>query len=239
MTVGNLGVSFENCRLPLPGVYYEPAMELAATCRRKYLQDLFLGEIKVFKDFDKIVRRLEHGSNLRGRIRPFVLKRISVKTGSRPDLPTHAAVMERRMSERFRALAEQAALTVGSYWAFMIALVVVIVWAVTGPIFDYSDTWQLAINTGTTIVTFLMVFLIQNTQNRETRIVRLKLDELLRGVEGARTSFINLDHMSDKELRSVQREFERLREKYAVLVEDDIAHVERELRSRSQPDTLD
>ena len=138
------------------------------------------------------------------------------------------------MSEKFRLIAEQAAHAVGSYWAFMAAVAVVAAWAVTGPMFAYSDTWQLFINTGTTIVTFLMVFLIQNTQNRETRIVTLKLDELLRGVEGARTGFIELDHMSDEELRTVQQEFERLREKYAMLVDDDIAHVERELRSRGQ-----
>jgi hypothetical protein len=91
------------------------------------------------------------------------------------------------MKEIFRRLAEKAAHAVGSYWAFLIALLAIVVWALTGPYFNYSDTWQLFINTGTTIVTFLMVFLIQNTQNRETRIVALKLDELLRGVEGART----------------------------------------------------
>jgi low affinity Fe/Cu permease len=91
------------------------------------------------------------------------------------------------MKELFRRLAETAAHAVGSYWAFLIALLTIVVWALTGPYFNYSDTWQLFINTGTTIVTFLMVFLIQNTQNRETRIVALKLDELLRGVEGART----------------------------------------------------
>ncbi len=136
------------------------------------------------------------------------------------------------MGEKFRVLAEQAAHAVGSYWAFLLALVVVVVWAATGPLFGYSDTWQLVINTGTTVVTFLMVFLIQNTQNRETRIVALKLDELLRGVEGARTGFIDLDHMSDDELRHVQAEFERLREKYAPLVDDDLAHIARELRSR-------
>ena len=107
-----------------------------------------------------------------------------------------------------------------------------VIWAATGPIFNYSDTWQLIINTGTTIVTFLMVFLIQNTQNRETRIVTLKLDELLRGVEGARTGFIKLDTMSDEELETVQGEFARLREKYALLVDDDLAHVERELSHR-------
>ena len=104
--------------------------------------------------------------------------------------------------------------------------------ALTGPYFNYSDTWQLVINTGTTVVTFLMVFLIQNTQNRETRIVGLKLDELLRGVEGARTGMVSLDHMSDKELEEVQREFARMRDKYAPLIDDDLAHVQRELDAR-------
>ena len=136
------------------------------------------------------------------------------------------------MSETFRALAERAAAAVGSYWSFILALLVVIIWAATGPVFGYSDTWQLIINTGTTIVTFLMVFLIQNTQNRETRIVTLKLDELLRGVEGARTAFINLDYMSNEEFETVQGEFARLRDKYAPLIDDDLAHVERELSSR-------
>ena len=136
------------------------------------------------------------------------------------------------MSERFRAWAETTAHAVGSYWAFMLALLVVVVWVITGPIFHYSDTWQLIINTGTTIVTFLMVFLTQNTQNRETRIVTLKLDELLRGVEGARTGFTELDHMSDEDLQKVQEEFARLRDRFAPLVDDDLADVERELKSR-------
>jgi low affinity Fe/Cu permease len=136
------------------------------------------------------------------------------------------------MSEWFRTLAERSAAVVGSYWSFMMALLVVIVWAATGPLFAYSDTWQLIINTGTTIVTFLMVFLIQNTQNRESRIVTLKLDELLRGVEGARTGFINLDEMSNEELETVRGEFARLQDKYAPLIDDDLAHVERELSSR-------
>jgi low affinity Fe/Cu permease len=138
------------------------------------------------------------------------------------------------MSDQFRAMAERTAQAVGSYWAFLMALLIVIVWALTGPIFHYSDTWQLIINTGTTIVTFLMVFLIQNTQNRESRIASLKLDELLRGVEGARTSFINLDDMTDEELKAVQGEFARLRDKYAPLVDDDLAHVEEELRKRAR-----
>jgi low affinity Fe/Cu permease len=138
------------------------------------------------------------------------------------------------MSDQFRAMAERTAQTVGSYWAFLMALLIVIVWALTGPNFHYSDTWQLIINTGTTIVTFLMVFLIQNTQNRESRIAALKLDELLRGVEGARTSLINLDDMTDEELKAVQGEFARLRDKYAPLVDDDLAHVEEELRKRAR-----
>src|SRR5712671_6170361 len=135
------------------------------------------------------------------------------------------------MKELFRHLAEYAAHAVGSYWAFLIALLTIVVWALTGPYFNYSDTWQLFINTGTTIVTFLMVFLIQNTQNRETRIVALKLDELLRGVEGARTGLVELDHMSDDDLELVRQEFARLRDKYAPLVDDDLAHVERELKA--------
>ena len=138
------------------------------------------------------------------------------------------------MKELFRRLAEKAAHAVGSYWAFLIALLTIVVWAITGPYFNYSDTWQLFINTGTTIVTFLMVFLIQNTQNRETRIVTLKLDELLRGVEGARTGMVELDHMSDEDLERVQHEFAGMRDKYAPLIDDDLAHVQRELQARKR-----
>ncbi len=138
------------------------------------------------------------------------------------------------MKEAFRQFAESTANAVGSHWAFLAAVVTIAVWGVTGPLFGYSDTWQLFINTGTTIVTFLMVFLIQNTQNRATRIVSLKLDELLRGVEGARTALVNLDHMSDEELEQVQAEFSRLPEKYAPLLEDDLAHLELELHRRKK-----
>ena len=134
----------------------------------------------------------------------------------------------------FRLLAETAAHAVGSYWAFLLALLAIVVWALTGAYFNYSDTWQLFINTGTTIVTFLMVFLIQNTQNRETRIIALKLDELLRGVEGARTGLVELDHMSDEDLELVRQEFARMRDKYAPLIEDDLADVHRELEVRKR-----
>ena len=140
------------------------------------------------------------------------------------------------MRNIFRQLAERTAHAVGSPWAFLLALLTIVIWAVTGPYFGYSDTWQLFINTGTTIITFLMVFLIQNTQNRETRIVALKLDELLRGVEGARTGLVQLDHMTDEELETVQQEFTRMRDKYAPLIDDDLAHVERELEARRKAD---
>jgi low affinity Fe/Cu permease len=83
-------------------------------------------------------------------------------------------------------------------------------WAVTGPLFHFSDTWQLVINTATTIVTFLVVFLIQNTQNRDNKAIHLKLDELLRGVRGARTGLVNLESLTDEELDRLQKEFEKL-----------------------------
>jgi low affinity Fe/Cu permease len=140
------------------------------------------------------------------------------------------------MRDLFRRWAERTAHAVGSPWAFLVAILTIAVWGATGSYFKYSDTWQLLINTGTTIVTFLMVFLIQNTQNRETRIVSLKLDELLRGVEGARTGMVQLDHMTDDELEHVQGEFTRLRDKYAPLVDDDLALIERELEARKNRD---
>lgn len=99
----------------------------------------------------------------------------------------------------------------GSPWAFLLAILAILAWAAMGPAFHYSDTWQLVINTATTIVTFLMVFLIQNTQNRDTRAMQLKLDELLRGLKGARTSLVGLEELSDEELEHLQKEFERLR----------------------------
>jgi low affinity Fe/Cu permease len=136
------------------------------------------------------------------------------------------------VNEVFRKFAEAVARAAGSSWAFVLALLIIAAWAGFGPVFGYSDTWQLIINTGTTIVTFLIVFLIQNTQNREAKVMRLKLDELLRGVEGARTGFVKLDSMTDAELDEVQKEFERLRGKYAPLVDDDIAAIQEEIRLR-------
>jgi low affinity Fe/Cu permease len=116
-------------------------------------------------------------------------------------------------TEAFNNFAKHCAAAVGSPWAFVLAVGMVVTWMVTGPQFAYSDTWQLVINTGTTIVTFLMVFLIQHTQNRDTQAVHLKLDELIRGVQGARNSLIDLENLSDKELEVLQQQFENLRKK--------------------------
>jgi low affinity Fe/Cu permease len=115
------------------------------------------------------------------------------------------------MNELFRKFAQKTSRAVGTSWAFILAVLVVAVWAVTGPIFRFSDTWQLVINTGTTIITFLMVFLIQNTQNRDAKAIHLKLDELLKGVEGARTGLVNLENLSDEELEQLQKQFEQLK----------------------------
>src|SRR5216117_2386717 len=114
------------------------------------------------------------------------------------------------MRELFRKFAQMTSHAVGSSWAFILAVLVIVVWAVTGPMFHYSDTWQLVINTGTTIITFLMVFLIQNTQNRDAKAIHLKLDELIKGVKGARTGLVNLEQLSDAELERLEKEFARL-----------------------------
>ena len=123
------------------------------------------------------------------------------------------------MHEAFRRFAQTSAQLVGSAWAFIVAVVVIIVWAITGPIFGFSDTWQLVINTGTTIVTFLMVFLIQNTQNRDAKSLHLKLDELIRGVHGARTGLVALEELSDSELDDLQGQFDRLRKRKSSSVQ--------------------
>jgi low affinity Fe/Cu permease len=125
------------------------------------------------------------------------------------------------MNELFRQFAQKAAHMVGTSWAFILAATLIIVWATTGPLFHYSDTWQLVINTGTTIITFLMVFLIQNTQNRDAKAIHLKLDELIKGVKGARTGLVNLEQLSDKDLEKLQGEFERLHNSVAHLHDHD------------------
>jgi len=115
------------------------------------------------------------------------------------------------MHEKFHEFAQCISNVLGTAWSFAIALVVIVVWGVTGPIFQFSNTWQLIINTGTTIVTFLMVFLIQNTQNRDARAFHLKLDELLRAVEQARTSLVELEELPEEELEKLAKEFKKIR----------------------------
>jgi low affinity Fe/Cu permease len=111
------------------------------------------------------------------------------------------------MNDLFRKFAQNTSNAAGTPWAFLLAVAVIIIWAVSGPIFGFSDTWQLVINTGTTIVTFLMVFLIQNTQNRDAVALHLKLDELLRALEGAREGkFMDLEEKSDEVVKEVKRE---------------------------------
>ena len=117
-----------------------------------------------------------------------------------------------RTPEFFRAFAKRMADFVGSPAAFAGATAVVLVWAVAGHYFHYSDTWQLVINTGTTIVTFLMVFLMQNTQNRDAKAIHLKLDELLRSVKDARTGLVHLEDLTEGELCELAKEFERLKQ---------------------------
>ena len=119
------------------------------------------------------------------------------------------------MGEVFRKFARSASDVLGRAEAFLIAAGAIVTWAALGPVYHYSDTWQLVINTATTIVTFLMVFLIQNTQNRDAKAIQLKLDELIRGVKGARTGLVHLEELSDAELKELEASFETLRRKTA------------------------
>ena len=111
----------------------------------------------------------------------------------------------------FSDIARSGSNVLGSGWAFATACAVVAIWAVAGPLVGYTEGWQLVINTGTTIVTFLMVFLIQNTQNRDARAIHLKLDELIRSIHAARNTLIDLEYCSDQEVDEVARQFEKLK----------------------------
>jgi low affinity Fe/Cu permease len=131
------------------------------------------------------------------------------------------------VKDTFRRFSHKTAEVVGNPYVFIIAVLIIIIWAVSGKYYNYSDTWQLVINTGTTIVTFLMVFLIQNTQNRDAKAIHLKLDELLRGVKGARTDLVNLENFSEEELDRLQKEFEGLQKHYSSHHERILKEVER------------
>jgi low affinity Fe/Cu permease len=124
----------------------------------------------------------------------------------------HSRHVEEAYKRGFHGFAHRVALAVGAPWAFILALVTVVVWAVTGPLFHFSNAWQLTINTGTTIITFLMVFVIQSTQNRDSRVMQLKLDELIRAVAAARNELVDMEDLSDEELQRLQTQFEALRQ---------------------------
>ena len=117
------------------------------------------------------------------------------------------------VNDAFRVFARHSSIALGSAWAFAGAVLVILVWVLTGPMFHFSDTWQLVINTATTIVTFLMVFLIQNTQNRDAKAVHLKLDELIRALKDARNELVDLENLSDKDLKKLEEQFKSMRKR--------------------------
>ncbi len=135
------------------------------------------------------------------------------------------------ISDAFRIFARRTSGLLGSAWAFVGALFIIVVWGITGPTFHFSDTWQLIINTGTTIVTFLMVFLIQNTQNRDAKAMHLKLDEVIRALKRARNEMVDLEELSDEELNKLEDQFRQLRTK-AESHGKNMRHVEPEALER-------
>jgi low affinity Fe/Cu permease len=130
-----------------------------------------------------------------------------------PDAEPAAGKNGGGLQDFFRRFAHRGSTLFGSPWAFFAALSVVAAWALTGPVFHFSDTWQLVINTGTTVITFLMVFLIQNTQNRDAKAIHLKLDELIRAHGPARNRLLDLEEMTDEDLARLEEEFRRLRDR--------------------------
>ncbi|HVF89419.1 MAG TPA: low affinity iron permease family protein [Blastocatellia bacterium] len=141
------------------------------------------------------------------------------------------------MRDFFNLLAGKTSALMGSYWAFLVAILIVLIWAMTGPVFKYSDTWQLIINTGTTIVTFLMVFLIQNTQNRDARAMHLKLDELIASVKSARNEMIDIEHLSDEELERIAARYKNMREALVGDVQGIAAEKAREVAQGTAKET--
>jgi low affinity Fe/Cu permease len=115
------------------------------------------------------------------------------------------------VSDAFRVFARRSSMILGSAWAFAGAVLCILIWILTGPTFHFSDTWQLIINTATTIITFLMVFLIQNTQNRDAKAAHLKLDEIIRALKGARNELVDLEELSDEDLKKLEKQFQRIR----------------------------
>jgi len=155
--------------------------------------------------------------------------------------PRHLKTARHPLSVAFGRLAGRASRATGSALAFTVAALIVLVWLVTGPLFGFSDTWQLAINTGTTIVTFLMVFLIQHTQNKDTRALQLKLDELVAATSGASNRLIDIEDLTEEELEALHHRFqrlvkdaERIQRGVATSVEDEPEDTEEEPPARAR-----
>jgi low affinity Fe/Cu permease len=138
---------------------------------------------------------------------------VPLRAGPYLPAPYRAAMRGHGLGDRFDRIADRLTVALGSAWALIASVLLVVVWALTGPVFGFSDTWQLFINTTTTVVTFWMVFVIQNSQNRQSKATQLKLDELIRAVEGARNRFIELDTATAEELAQREQELIELAEK--------------------------
>jgi low affinity Fe/Cu permease len=141
------------------------------------------------------------------------------------------------LNEVFRKFSAASASWLGSPWLFVINVLLIIVWLASGPFFHFSDTWQLLVNTATTVFTYLAVFLIQNTQNRDAKAVHLKLDELISSVAGARNRLVDLEDLSDEELAHLQDQFRRLRSRARQNKEDDLRAIHGDIDDETIPNT--
>lgn len=133
------------------------------------------------------------------------------------------------LNEQFRKLARKSSEALGSPWLFVINVLLILLWLAAGPFADFSDTWQLIVNTATTVFTYLAVFLIQNTQNRDAKAVHIKLDELISSVHGARNRLVDLESLSDEELEQLQQQFKKLKERAHTNQHDAVRAIEDDL----------
>ena len=154
--------------------------------------------------------------------------------------PSNSSKIMNRFHHWFKNFAKWTAHMAGHPTAFVVAVAVIIIWALTGPFFGFSDTWQLIINTGTTIVTFLMVFLIQNTQNRDTGAIQAKLDELIRAIDGAHNALLDLEELDEEEIEHIRRDYRKLAEEARKAIEQglrdtdcrEVVHLEEKSRGK-------
>lgn len=133
------------------------------------------------------------------------------------------------LNEHFRKLAQKSSDALGAPWLFVINVLLILLWLAAGPFANFSDTWQLIVNTATTVFTYLAVFLIQNTQNRDAKAVHIKLDELISSVQGARNRLVHLESLSDEELELLQQQFKKLKERASINQHDAVRAIEDDL----------